>query len=120
MGPKNVRSTILSPEKEAVCIDFHQHTVLSPWWLPVLITSKYSKIDTSSLHKLFQRHNISRLPEVNETKQLKKNFQSYPIGYFQIDIAEVRTAEGKLYLFVAIDRTSKFVWCMNFLNSMGK
>ena len=25
-----------------------------------------------------------------------------------MDIAEVQTAEGKLYLFVAIDRTSKF------------
>jgi hypothetical protein len=32
----------------------------------------------------------------------------YPIGIFQIDIAELQTAEGKLYLFVAIDRTSKF------------
>lgn len=32
----------------------------------------------------------------------------YPIGYFHIDIAEVQTAEGKLYLYVAIDRTSKF------------
>lgn len=31
-----------------------------------------------------------------------------PIGYFHIDIAELRTAEGKLHLFVAIDRTSKF------------
>ncbi len=35
-------------------------------------------------------------------------FKRYPIGYFHIDIAEVRTQEGKLYLFVAIDRTSKF------------
>jgi hypothetical protein len=25
-----------------------------------------------------------------------------------MDIAEVQTAEGKLYLFVGIDRTSKF------------
>src|SRR4029077_16784600 len=33
-----------------------------------------------------------------------------PIGYFHIDIAEVRTAEGKLHLFVAIDRTSKFAF----------
>ena len=33
---------------------------------------------------------------------------SYPIGFFHIDIAEVQTAEGKLYLFVGIDRTSKF------------
>ena len=29
---------------------------------------------------------------------------------FHIDIAEVRTAEGKLYLLVAIDRTSKFAF----------
>src|SRR5262249_12383385 len=34
----------------------------------------------------------------------------YPIGYFHIDIAEVRTEEGKLHLFVAIDRTSKFAF----------
>jgi Asp-tRNA(Asn)/Glu-tRNA(Gln) amidotransferase A subunit family amidase len=34
----------------------------------------------------------------------------YPIGYFHIDIAEVRTAQGKLYLLVAIDRTSKFAF----------
>jgi transposase InsO family protein len=31
-------------------------------------------------------------------------------GYFHIDLAGVRTAEGKLYLFVAIDRTSKFAF----------
>jgi hypothetical protein len=37
-------------------------------------------------------------------------FEHYPIGYFHIDLAEVRTAEGKLYLFVAIDRTSKFAF----------
>src|SRR6202020_555256 len=33
-----------------------------------------------------------------------------PIGYFHIDIAEVRTAQGRLYLLVAIDRTSKFAF----------
>jgi len=32
----------------------------------------------------------------------------YPIGFFRVDIAEVQTAEGKLFLFVGIDRTSKF------------
>ncbi len=36
--------------------------------------------------------------------------KSYPIGYFHIDIAEVCTEQGRLYLFVAIDRTSKFVY----------
>ena len=41
-------------------------------------------------------------------KPKRQKFKRYPIDYFHIDIAEVRTEEGKLYLFVAIDRTSKF------------
>ena len=64
----------------------------------------------SSLHRCLQRHGISRLPDVNGDKEPKKTFKSYPIGYFHIDIAEVHTAEGRLYLFVAIDRTSKFAF----------
>jgi hypothetical protein len=39
-----------------------------------------------------------------------QQFKSYPIGYSHIDIAEVGTEEGKLSLFVAIDRTSKFAY----------
>ena len=57
-----------------------------------------------------QRHDISRLPEVDGDKPPKKKFKAYPLGYFHVDIAEVQTAEGKLYLFVAIDRTSKFAF----------
>ena len=53
---------------------------------------------------------VSRLPEVEGEATPKRKFKAYPIGYFHIDIAEVRTAEGKLYLFVAIDRTSKFAF----------
>ena len=36
--------------------------------------------------------------------------KAYPIGYFHIDIAEVWTEEGKLYMFVAIDRVSKLAF----------
>src|SRR6476660_9690655 len=64
----------------------------------------------SSLHRCLKRHAISRLPEIAGDKVAKKPFKRYPIGYFHLDIAEVRTEEGKLYLFVAIDRTSKFVF----------
>ena len=64
----------------------------------------------SSLHRCLQRHGISRLPEVEGDKPIKQKFKRYPIGYFHIDIAEVQTAEGRLYLFVAIDRTSKFAF----------
>jgi len=77
------------------------------------------KLSRSSLHRLFKRHGISRLPEVERDKKVKKKFKAYPIGYFHIDIAEVRTEEGKLYLFVAIDRTSKFVY-VEILERSGK
>ena len=50
------------------------------------------------------------MPETQGDKPTKQKFRSYPIGYFHLDIAEVRTEEGKLYLFVAIDRTSKFAY----------
>ena len=67
-------------------------------------------LSRSTLHRCYQRHSISRLPDVEGNKPAKKKFKKYPIGYFHIDIAEVRTEEGKLYLFVAIDRTSKFTY----------
>jgi hypothetical protein len=60
----------------------------------------------SSLHRCLQRHGISRLPEVEADKQDKRKFKSYPLGYFHIDIAEVRTEQGKLHLFVAMSRRS--------------
>ena len=34
----------------------------------------------------------------------KKKCKSYPIGYCHLDIAEVQTEEGTVYLFVGIDR----------------
>ena len=62
------------------------------------------------MHRCLQRHGIDRLTDVEGNKPTKKTFKPYPIGFFHIDIAEVQTAEGKLYLFVAIDRTSKFAF----------
>jgi len=47
---------------------------------------------------------------VEDGKGIQRKFKTYPIGYFHIDIAEIHTAEGKLYLLVAIDRTSKFAY----------
>ena len=43
-------------------------------------------------------------------KPERSRFKAYPIGYFHIDIAEVHTEEGRLHLFVAVDRTSKFAF----------
>ncbi|EGY52754.1 hypothetical protein HMPREF9371_1031 [Neisseria shayeganii 871] len=62
------------------------------------------------MHRCLKRHSISRLTEPETGKPVKKRFKRYPIGYFHVDIAEVHTTEGRLYLFVAIDRTAKFAF----------
>jgi transposase InsO family protein len=64
----------------------------------------------SALYCCLKRHGISRLPDIEGTKPPKTQFKPYPVGYFHIDIPEVRTEEGKLYLVVAIDRTSEFAY----------
>jgi transposase InsO family protein len=64
----------------------------------------------SALHRCLQRHGISRLPDIEGDQKPKAKFKAYAIGFFNIDIPELQTAEGKLYLFVAIDRTSKFAF----------
>ena len=108
-GPKDARSTVLSIEDEAIVIAFRKHTLLPLDDCLYALQATIPHLTRSSLHRCLQRHGISRLPEV-EDKAIRRRFRTYPIGYFHIDIAEVRTAEGRLYLFVAIDRTSKFAF----------
>ena len=107
MGPKNPCSTILSPEEQALCIALRKQTLLPLDDCLYALQATSPHLTRSSLHRLFQRHGISRLPRVEGDKP-KKKFKAYPIGYFLIDTAEVRTEEGKLHMFVDIDRTSKF------------
>jgi transposase InsO family protein len=109
-GPKQPKSTVLSIEDEAIIVAFRRHTLLPLDDCLYALQPTISHLTRSSLHRCLQRHDISRLPEVKGDKPDKKKFKTYPIGYFHIDIAEVRTAEGKLYLYVAIDRTSKFAF----------
>ena len=37
----------------------------------------------------------------------RKKFNAYPIGYLQVDFAELRTETGKQYLFVAVGRAEQ-------------
>ena len=97
----------MSVEEEAVIVAFRRHTLDCLYALRATIPH----LRRSSLHRCLHRHGISRLPDAAQgEKPVKKKFKHYPIGYFYMDIAEVQTAQGKLYLFVAIDRTSKFAF----------
>jgi transposase InsO family protein len=109
-GPKEAKSTVLSIEDEAIIVAFRKHTLLPLDDCLYALQVTIPHLTRSSLHRCLQRYGISRLPDIEGDKPDKRKFKSYPIGYFHIDIAEVRTAEGRLYLFVAIDRTSKFAF----------
>ena len=102
---------MLSVEEEAIIVAFRQHTLLplddclyalqayDPASDPLVIAS----LPAASWHFDVCRRSTA-------TSRPRKKFKAYPIGYFHIDIAEVHTEEGKLYLYVAIDRTSKFAF----------
>ncbi|WP_419952120.1 IS481 family transposase [Methylobacterium sp.] len=110
MGPKTPRSTVLTTEEEASIVAFRRHTLLPLDDCLYALQATIPHLTRSSLHRCLQRHGISRLPEVGGDKPGKQAFKAYPIGFFHIDIGEVRTGEGKLYLWVAIDRTSKYAF----------
>ena len=109
-GPAAARSTILSAEEEAMVAAFRRHTLLPLDDCLYALQPTLLHLTRSSLHRCLQRHGISRLPDTEGDKPNRSKFKRYPIGYFHIDIAEVRTEQGKLHLFVAIDRTSKFAF----------
>ena len=107
-GPKEPRPTVLTEAEEAAIVAFRRHTLLPLDDCLYALQPSMPHLTRSALHWCLQRHGISRLPDVEGDKPNRQRFKRYPIGFFHIDIAEVQTAEGKLYLFVGIDRTAKF------------
>ena len=102
MGPK--LPAVLSAEEEAIVIAFRKYTLLPLDDCLYALQAPIPHLTRSSLHRCLQRHGISRLPEIAGDKPARQPFKQYPIGYFHVDIAEVRTEE------VAVDRTSKFAF----------
>ena len=109
-GPAEPSSTALSAEEEAVVVAFRRHTLLPLDDRLYALQPTIPHLTRSALHRCLKRHGISRPPETEGDKPVRKRFKAYPIGFFHLDIAEVRTEQGKLYLSVAIDRTSKFAF----------
>ena len=109
-GPKHAQSTVLSDEDEAVVVALRRHTLLPLDDCLYALQATIPHLTRSSLHRGLQRHGISRLPDIETAAPGKRKFKTYPLGFFHIDIAEVQTAQGRLYLLVAIDRVTKFAF----------
>jgi hypothetical protein len=100
---------VLTVEQEATIVAFRRHTLLPLDDCSYALQATIPGLTRSSLHCCLQRHGVSRLPDPEATPA-RKRFKAYPIGFVHIDLAEVRTEQGKLHLFVAIDRTSRFAF----------
>ena len=118
MGPKQPCSTVLNREEEALMVAFRKHTLLSLDDCLYALQATQPHLTRSALHRCLQRHGISRLPDTAGDKPQKKAFKPSPLGYFHIDIAAVRTEEGKLHVFVAITRTCKFAYAERHLEAI--
>ncbi len=51
-----------------------------------------------------------RLPNSENKASNRGRFANTTIGYVHVDVCELRLAEGKLHMFLAIDRISKFTY----------
>jgi transposase-like protein len=110
MGPKKVKSTVLSESEEAAIVSFRKLTQLPLDDILYALQTQIPKLTRSNLHRCLQRHGCSVLVKPAHTLRIKQKFKKYPMGYFHVDVAEVKTAEGKLYLHVGIDRITKFCY----------
>jgi hypothetical protein len=77
------------------------------------------KLTRSSLHRCLERHGISRLPENPDKASKRGKFAETITGYVHIDISQLRLAQGKLNMFLAIDRVSQFTY-VEFRDDAGK
>ena len=119
MGPRNPKSSVLTSVEEAMVVEFRRRTLLPLDDVLGCLKGGIPSLTRSSLHRCLVRHGISRLPESEEKSSKRGRFADTKIGYVHIDISELRLAEGKLNMFLAIDRVSKFTY-VEFHEDAGK
>ena len=83
-GPKDAKSTVLTPDEEAIIVAFRRHTLLPLDDCLYSLQPSIPHLSRSLLHRCLQRHDISRLPEVEGDKPAKKKFKAYPLGARQL------------------------------------
>ena len=105
------------PRREV--IEFRRRTLLPLDDVLGCLRDSIPKLTRSSLHRCLARHGTSRLPENAEKGSRRGSFAETAIGCVHIDISELRLAQGKLNMFLAIDRISKFAY-VAFRDDVGR
>lgn len=101
MGPTTPRSTVLSADEETLVLAFRRHTLLPLDDCLYALQATIPQLKRSSLHRLFQRHQINRV-RIAEGTRPRQRFRSYPFGYIHSDLAEVWTETDKRFRLCSI------------------
>ena len=110
MGPAKPRSTVLTEAEEAIVVEFRRRTLLPLDDVLGALRETIPRLTRSALHRCLVRHGISRLPKSEESASKRGRFDAVPLGFVHIDSSELRLAEGRLHMFLAIDRVTKFTF----------
>ena len=108
-GPKTRKSVLNELEQQAICT-VRRHLKLPLDDLLIVLKDHIPKLTRSNLHRCLQHHGLSRLPKEETSNKDKKPFKQYPLGYVHVDITQLHCETGKWYLFVAIERLTKYVY----------
>jgi len=83
MGPKKIKSTVLSAAEEQAIVAFRKLTLLPLDDVLYSLKVTIPHLSRSSLHRCLKRHGCSVLPKTETaTSKQKKAFNSYSIGFF--------------------------------------
>jgi len=107
--------TTLTPAQEVVVVEMRQLLLLSLDDL-LVVTREFINADVSrsGLDRCLRRHGVSRLADLKPKpeKAKFKTFKDYEPGYVHVDIKylpQMPDQDHRAYLFVAIDRASRWV-----------
>lgn len=103
---------MLSEVDQAVIVETRVKTLLPLDDLYDVLLPVIPELTRSNLHRCLQRHGVSRLADLlpPEEQGQTKAFKDYRPGYVHIDTAQINLGKDKWYLFVAIDRSTRFVY----------
>ena len=108
--------TTLSSAQEAIVVILRR-TLLLPLDDLLAVTREFinPKVSRSGLGRCLQRHGVGNLRELKAVAPKPKHsaFKSYEPGYIHIDVKhlpQMKDQIGRRYLFVAIDRATRWVF----------
>lgn len=111
-GSKPGQGSVLTDVDEAVIVETRRKTLLPLDDLYDLLLPVIPVLTRSNLHRCLQRHGSSCLADLlpAEEKRQTKAFKDYAPGYLHIDTAQINLGRDKWYLFVAIDRATRYAY----------